>query len=337
MPKKKRLKTTKVPRPRVLVLGMGSRAASVGEAARQSRSGGNLNIVGYLPLKETQCHVEGAHVLAAGDSVMNVVRAHRINEIVIAVSDSRIEGLPVHELLECELRGVKITESAVFFERERCQLHIDSLDANWMMLNGGFRQSFARRTVKRLFDVAASAVLLIAMLPVMLITSLCIAVESGAPVLYFQKRVGQRGRVFTIFKFRSMKTDAEVDGRPRWADVDGARVTRVGRFIRKLRIDELPQIFNVFNGDMSFVGPRPERPFFVEQLTSRIRHYDARHSVKPGITGWAQVSYPYGASHYDAVEKCQYDLYYVKNHTLLLDVMILLDTVRVVVLGRGAR
>ena len=217
------------------------------------------------------------------------------------------------------------------------KLHIDTLDANWMVLNDGFPQSSARRMVKRLFDVAASAVLLIATLPVMLIAALCIALESGAPVLYFQKRVGQRGRVFTIFKFRSMRTDAEIDGTPRWADVDDARVTRVGRVIRKLRIDELPQIFNVLNGDMSFVGPRPERPFFVEQLISKIRHYDARHSVKPGITGWAQVSHPYGASHDDAIEKCQYDLYYVKHHTLLLDVMILLGTVRVVLSGKGAR
>ena len=221
--------------------------------------------------------------------------------------------------------------------RDDLKLRIDSLDANWRVSNDGFRQSLARRAVKRLFDVAASAALLIATLPVVLITALCIALESGAPVLYFQKRVGHRGRIFTIFKFRSMRTDAEIDGTPRWAEVDDARVTRVGRVIRKLRIDELPQIFNVLNGDMSFVGPRPERPYFVEQLTAKIRHYDARHSVKPGITGWAQVSYPYGASHSDAVEKCQYDLYYVKHHTLLLDVVILADTVRVVLWRRGAR
>ena len=228
-------------------------------------------------------------------------------------------------------RGLNATKAP------RPRILVDALDADWMVLNGGFRQSRARRTVKRLFDVAASAVLLIAALPVMLIAALCVAIESGAPVLYFQERVGQRGRVFTIFKFRSMRTDAEIDGTPRWADADDARVTRVGRVIRKLRIDELPQIFNVLNGDMSFVGPRPERPFFVEQLSSRIRHYDARHSVKPGITGWAQVSYPYGASHHDAVEKCQYDLYYVKNQNLFLDVIILIDTVRVVLLGKGAR
>ena len=214
---------------------------------------------------------------------------------------------------------------------------MDTLAPDWAAVHDGFRQSRTRRTVKRLFDVAASAVLLTATLPVMLTAALCIAVESGAPVLYLQKRVGHRGRVFTIVKFRSMRIDAEADGTPRWADVEDTRVTRVGRVIRKLRIDELPQIFNVLKGDMSFVGPRPERPFFVEQLAAKIQHYDARHSVKPGITGWAQVSYPYGASHSDAVEKCQYDLYYVKHHTLLLDVVILLGTVRVVLMGRGAR
>jgi len=185
--------------------------------------------------------------------------------------------------------------------------------------------------------VAACAALLIATLPVILVTALLIAADSRGPVLYFQKRVGQGGRVFTIFKFRSMKTDAERDGLPRWAEIDDSRVTRVGRVIRKLRIDELPQIFNVLNGDMSFVGPRPERPFFVEQLVSRIRNYEARHSVKPGITGWAQVSCPYGASHDDARAKCQYDLYYVKNHSLRLDFAILMGTVRVVLMGKGAR
>jgi exopolysaccharide biosynthesis polyprenyl glycosylphosphotransferase len=252
-------------------------------------------------------------------------------------SESRNKKRRVHEHLESRVSGATIAQAASIFERERRQVNIDSLGVDWTAANAGFPQSPLRRAVKRLFDLAASAALLIATLPVMLATALLIAAESRGPVLYFQKRVGQRGRVFTIFKFRSMRTDAELDGRPRWADIDDCRVTRVGRVIRKLRIDELPQIFNVFNGEMSFVGPRPERPFFVEQLVSRIRHYDARHCVKPGITGWAQVSYPYGASHDDAVAKCQYDLYYVKNHSLRLDLMILIGTVRVVLLGKGAR
>ena len=322
---------------RVLVLGTGSRAASVGEVTRQKRVRGTITIVGYLPLQATQHHVDHEQILPAGESVLAAVKKYRVNEIVIAVRDRRGGGLPVQQLLECKLLGVKITDLSTFFERERCQLHLESLNVSWMVFGEGFRQGLVRETVKRLFDGAASAALLLATLPVMLVTAICILVESGAPILYRQERVGQGGRVFTILKFRSMRNDAEIDGKPRWANANDDRTTRVGRIIRKLRIDELPQIFNVLKGDMSFVGPRPERPFFVEQLASKIPYYSARHSIKPGITGWAQVSYPYGASLDDAVEKLQYDLYYVKNHTLFLDIMILIDTVRVVLWGKGAR
>jgi len=328
---------TKVSQTRVLVLGTGSRAASVGELVRQKRAGDNFTVVGYLPLQATRCHLEAEHVLPAGESITTAVRKYHIDEIVIAVRDRRGGGLPVQELLECKLRGVKITELAAFFERQRRQLHLGSLNTSWMVFSEGFRQGFARKTVKRLFDVVASAALLIATLPIMLITALCIAIASGAPILYCQKRVGEQGRIFTIFKFRSMRNDAESDGKPRWANANDDRVTRVGRVMRKLRIDELPQIFNVLKGDMSFVGPRPERPFFVEQLASKIPYYKARHSIKPGITGWAQVSYSYGASLADAIEKLQYDLYYVKNHTLFLDTMILIHTIQVVLRSRGVR
>jgi len=182
----------------------------------------------------------------------------------------------------------------------------------------------------------SGALLLLAM-PIMLVAALCIFLESGGPVLFRQERVGQGGRIFTLYKLRSMKNDAERNGTPQWAKVNDDRSTGVGRFIRKWRIDELPQIFNVFQGDMSFVGPRPERPFFVDQLVTQIPFYALRHSAKPGITGWAQVRYQYGASVDDAIEKLQYDLYYVKNHSLFLDVMILFSTVEVVLWGRGAR
>jgi sugar transferase (PEP-CTERM system associated) len=329
--------TPKVFQTRVLVLGTGSRAASVGEVVRNKRARGNLKLVGYLPLQATQHHVDHSQILPAHETVLGAVKKYRVNEIVIAVRDRRDGGLPGQELLECKLRGVRITELSAFFERERCQLHLESLNVSWMVFGEGFRQGFARETVKRLFDVLASAALLIITLPVILVTSICIALESGAPVLYRQERVGQGGRIFTIFKFRSMRIDAESDGKPRWANANDDRTTSVGRFIRKLRIDELPQIFNVLKGDMSFVGPRPERPFFVEQLAAKIPYYSARHSIKPGITGWAQVSYSYGASLDDAVEKLQYDLYYVKNHTLFLDIMVLIDTVQVVLWGKGAR
>jgi exopolysaccharide biosynthesis polyprenyl glycosylphosphotransferase len=195
----------------------------------------------------------------------------------------------------------------------------------------------ARDVVKRLFDLFVSGLLLLFTLPIMIVTGLLIRLESRGPIFYSQERVGQYGLTFTIFKFRSMYTDAEKDGRPIWAAANDDRTTRVGRFIRRVRIDELPQTINVFLGQMSFVGPRPERPYFVNELAAQIPYFHARHSVKPGITGWAQVCFPYGASVEDAMSKLQYDLYYVKNHSLFLDLMILLQTAQVVVLGKGVR
>jgi sugar transferase (PEP-CTERM system associated) len=320
---------------RVLVLGTGSRAASVGDLVRGKDD--YIRIVGYLSTQPAQNHVETGRILPRSESLVEAVKRYRVNEVVIAVRDRRGGVLPVQELLECRLRGIAITDLASFFERERCQLHLESLNMSWMIFGEGFRQGFLRETVKRFFDVATSGALVALTLPVMLIAALCIYLEDGGPIFYRQERVGQGGRVFTIFKFRSMRNDAERDGRPRWAGANDDRTTAIGRIIRKLRIDELPQILNVLRGDMSFVGPRPERPFFVEQLASKIPYYAARHSIKPGITGWAQVRYPYGASLDDAVEKLQYDLYYVKNHTLFLDVMVLIETVQVVLWGKGAR
>jgi exopolysaccharide biosynthesis polyprenyl glycosylphosphotransferase len=206
-----------------------------------------------------------------------------------------------------------------------------------MVLGGGFRQGFFKDMAKRLFDLAVSIVLLLICLPLLLLAVICIYLESGLPVLYRQERVGRGARVFTLYKLRSMRRDAESNGTAQWAATNDDRTTRVGRFLRKSRIDELPQIFNVLKGEMSFVGPRPERPVFVDQLVKQIPFYALRHSVKPGITGWAQVRYSYGASVDDAVEKLQHDLYYLKNNSLFLDIMIMLATVEVVLWGRGAR
>jgi sugar transferase (PEP-CTERM system associated) len=208
-----------------------------------------------------------------------------------------------------------------------------------MIFGEGFRRDAFRRYSERLFDLLASFVLLVLTLPLMLLTALAIKLEEGirAPIFYGQPRVGYAGKVFRVLKFRSMRVDAEKDGRARWAQANDNRVTRVGKFIRKVRIDELPQLFNVLGGQMSFVGPRPERPEFVKQLSETIPYYDERHAVKPGITGWAQLCYPYGASEQDAIEKLQYDLYYVKNHGLIFDFLILLQTVEVIILGKGAR
>jgi sugar transferase (PEP-CTERM system associated) len=275
--------------------------------------------------------------MAPGESLSSLVARHGIDQIIVAVRDRRGGGFPVQQLLECRMKGVKVIELPTFFEREYRQVMLESLNPSWMVLGDGFREGMLGNLVKRVFDVIVSGALFLVALPIMLVTALCIYLDSGLPVLYRQRRVGQDGRVFTLYKFRSMRVDAESTGAPRWASTGDDRTTRVGRFIRKWRLDELPQLINVLRGEMSFVGPRPERPYFVDQLTKQIPYYALRHSAKPGITGWAQVRYQYGASVDDAIEKLQYDLYYLKNRSLFLDIMIMFATVEVVLWGRGAR
>jgi sugar transferase (PEP-CTERM system associated) len=240
------------------------------------------------------------------------------------------------QLLECRLAGVPVRTVEGVYERLGGRVPVEALKGSWLVYADGFRQNWWRALEKRSVDVAGSLVLLAVTLPIMAVVAIAIALESGFPILYRQERVGRGGKTFVIWKFRSMRQDAEADGEPRWAQPGDPRVTRVGRFMRKMRIDELPQLFTVLNGDLSLVGPRPERPAFVAQLAGQIPFYNARHSVKPGVTGWAQVRYVYGASREDAKKKLEYDLYYVKNHTLLLDVLILFETVRVVLRGEGA-
>jgi sugar transferase (PEP-CTERM system associated) len=257
------------------------------------------------------------------------------DEIVVAADDRR--GLPVSELLECKLQGVSVVDALAFWEREAGQIDPVRAGAGWLTFSAGFNLDRRRRAVKRLSDVVISVLFLVAVLPLAALTALAIRLESPGPVFYRQERVGLNGRIFRVWKFRSMRVDAEGDGVPRWAQTTDDRVTRVGRFIRKVRIDEIPQVLNVLIGDMSFIGPRPERPFFVEQLREQIPHYDLRHRVRPGITGWAQVNYSYGASVEDARRKLAYDLYYLKKNDLLLDFAILMQTVRVVLFAHGSR
>lgn len=322
---------------RILVVGTGAEAASVWASVSTSASATHT-IVGFVPVGTDEAvDVPTTLVMPEGSCVMQLARDHRANEIVVAVRERRGGVLPLRELLDCKLAGVTVNDLSSFFERMRGQVRLDTLRASWLIYGDGFRQGFMRSAVKRVFDIVAAGVLLLLTAPIMLLTAIAIGLETGFPVIYRQERVGQGGRTFKVLKFRSMRLDAEADGKPRWAGSNDDRITRIGHFIRKTRIDELPQIFNVLHGDMSFVGPRPERPFFVDQLTDQIPFYAARHSVKPGITGWAQVRYSYGASVDDAVQKLQYDLYYVKNHTLFLDILVLLQTVRVVLTGDGAR
>lgn len=319
-----------------IVLGTGGKAKEFIDRARSDPGRHGIRIVGFIPLPDEQLQVPASAVLGRADSLMSLVNRHRAREIIIAIQERRGGCFPIQDLLECKLNGIKVTDSAAFFERERGQIRVNSLYPSWLVFGGGFDQSLLRSGIKRVFDLAASGVLLVFTIPIMLVTALCILLEDGAPVLYRQERVGKGGKTFMVLKFRSMRNNAETAG-PQWAVTDDPRVTRVGRIIRKLRIDELPQIFNVFHGDMSFVGPRPERPYFVDQLCAEVPYYNVRHSVKPGITGWAQVRYRYGASVGDAIEKLQYDLYYVKNHSLFLDILILIETVEVVILGKGGR
>lgn len=321
--------------PRVLIIGTAHDALAVYRDLTQPLQR-SVDVVGFYPSGgDEQVEVDARKILAA-DSLVELIRKHRVNEIIVAVRERRGGALPLRELLDCKLAGVRVLDLSSFFERVQGQVRVDSLRASWLIYGDGFRQGLARTVIKRCFDLTAALVLLVLGLPVMLLTALLILIEDGAPVFYRQERVGLGGRVFRVIKFRSMRRDAEKDGKPRWATSNDDRATRVGRIIRKLRIDELPQLFNVLVGDMSLVGPRPERPFFVDQLAREIPFYAVRHCVKPGVTGWAQVRYQYGSSVDDAVQKLQYDLYYVKNHTLMLDVLVLFETVRVVLTGEGA-
>jgi sugar transferase (PEP-CTERM system associated) len=322
---------------RALVLGTGSRAAHIESLLADRGQASNTQVIGYLPMGGSHHFVDRVRILDTSETLPELAERLQIHEIILAVRDRRDGGMPVQDLLKCKLRGIRILELSSFFERENGHLQLDSMNASWMILAEGFHQGIVRDTVKRLFDLLVSALMLGITLPIMALTALLIKLESPGPVLYRQERVGQGCRNFTILKFRSMCVDAEKDGKPRWARQNDSRITLTGRIIRRTRIDELPQIFNVFFGDMSFVGPRPERPYFVQDLTQKIPYYGVRHTVKPGITGWAQVRYPYGSNDEDAMHKLQYDLYYVKNHSLFLDLMILFQTAQVVLWGKGVR
>ncbi|HNQ04295.1 MAG TPA: TIGR03013 family PEP-CTERM/XrtA system glycosyltransferase [Thiobacillaceae bacterium] len=321
---------------RVLVVGTGSRAARIEDLANSGEAQG-IHIVGYLPMGTTHSYVPHDRLIHDEDRLYDIALRHGVSDIIVAIRERRGGGLPIGELLECKLRGMEIVDLPAFFEQQTGILPLESTNASWIIFSEGFSQGSRRDVVKRAFDLMISGAFLLALFPLMLLTALLIRLESKGPVFYTQERVGQFGQPFTIYKFRSMRVDAEKQGAPVWARKNDDRTTRVGRLIRRTRIDELPQILNVFLGHMSFVGPRPERPYFVRELAEQIPYYHARHSVKPGITGWAQVRFPYGASVEDAMQKLQFDLYYVKNHSLFLDLMILLQTAQVVVLGKGVR
>jgi sugar transferase (PEP-CTERM system associated) len=325
-----------LPKRRVLVLGNGQEAEDVIRFLHNGESRQSIQYAGLYPVMAER-DASGQERLLNHEALRRATEDLRVSEIVIAVRERRGGVLPLRHLLDCKLRGIKVMDLQSFYEREQGVLRVDTMRASWMIFGNGFDQGLTRDVVKRLFDLAAATGLILLTLPILLIAMVAVVIESGFPIFYTQERVGHAGRRFNIIKLRTMRQDAESDGKPRWAGVNDSRVTRVGAFLRRTRIDELPQLWNVLRGDMSFVGPRPERPYFVEQLTEQIPFYDVRHSVKPGVTGWSQVRYSYGASVEDGLAKLQYDLYYVKNHSLFLDLMILVETIQVVTLGKGAR
>jgi sugar transferase (PEP-CTERM system associated) len=332
------VRDVEVLRRRVLVLGAGQRAAQIHTGMRRRSDRQGFRVVGYMPAPGETTAVPAEYLLQGNLPIHVWATQEQIDEIVVAVDDRR-GTLPMAELLECRQLGIAITDLTTFFERESGRVQLLLTNPSWLIFSQGFDVTPLRRFSKRCFDLGVAGLVLLLTFPLMLLTALAIRIESGPgqPILYRQQRVGERGRVFDLIKFRSMRTDAEMDGVARWASLNDDRVTRVGRFIRKVRLDELPQLWNVLKGEMSFIGPRPERPQFVAELARKIEYYGLRHSMKPGLAGWAQLRYPYGASEADAVEKLKYDLYYVKNHNLLFDMMILIQTVEVVVFARGAR
>ncbi len=323
-------------RSRVMIVGSGDEVNHV-VASVDEREKLHSEIVAIAPL--SQQTIVPRHVSPVLDAA-NLPAACtnlKVDEIVVALRDQRGASLPMDALLQCKLKGVKVTDLSTFLERIQGRIRLDGLRASTLIYGDGFRQGAIRTISKRAFDVFVSATLLLLAAPFMVAAAIIVALESRGAVLYTQERVGEGGKPFGILKFRSMVQDAEKDGKPRWAQANDARVTKFGKIMRRTRIDELPQLINVLRGEMSFVGPRPERPFFVAQLKQRIPLYDARHTVKPGLTGWAQVRHSYAASEEDSRTKLEYDLFYVKNHTLLLDILILIETAGVVVTGEGAR
>ena len=321
-------------RRRILVLGAGQRAQRLKDLGERPESG--FVIAGYVGMSDRRPTIADAIPRAAIDDLSRFVADRRASEVVLALEERR-NALPLKDLLRIKTAGVHVNDFSSFMERETGRVDLDTLNPSWLIFSDGFSSGRMISSVaKRLFDMAASGVLLILTFPLIALFALLVKLDSRGPAFFRQTRVGLYGQPFTVLKLRSMRVDAEAGG-AKWAEADDPRVTRVGRFIRTLRIDELPQAWTVLRGRMSFVGPRPEVPQFVDDLEDKLPFYAERHMVKPGITGWAQINYPYGASTEDARRKLEYDLYYAKNYTPFLDLLILLQTLRVILWPEGAR
>jgi sugar transferase (PEP-CTERM system associated) len=321
---------------RVLIVGTGATARMVARQI-QSQHDFGYRVVGYIDDSPDRGNaVLNPTTLGGAEDIPRIVEHYDVDRIVVGLSDRR-GRLPISELLQAKLSGVRVEDATTTYERLTGKILIDDLKPSWLIFSDGFVISRWTRFWKRAIDLVLASVGFVLTAPFTLLTALAVYLESDGPVLYCQERVGEGGQIFTVYKFRSMRQDAEPEGTPIWARENDDRVTRVGRFIRVTRLDELPQFWNVLRGDMSFVGPRPERPYFVEQLATEIPFYQQRHAVKPGLTGWAQIKYEYGSSVEDAMEKLRYDLYYIKHLSVALDLSIVFDTVKVVMFGKGAK
>jgi sugar transferase (PEP-CTERM system associated) len=321
---------------RVLFVGTGNTARLVARQILDQREFA-YRVIGFIDDDASRIgeRIVNPAIVGTPADMERLIAEHGIDRIVVGLSDRRGK-LPVEELLRAKMAGVRVEDATTTYERVTGKILIDDLRPSWLIFSDGFRVSRVTRMMKRAIDLALALALAVLALPLMAITAVLVMIEDGRPVLYRQERVGENGRIFTLTKFRSMRKDAEQGGKPIWAKDGDSRITRLGRFIRKTRLDELPQLWNVLRGDMSFVGPRPERQFFVDQLTKEIPFYQQRHVVKPGLTGWAQVKYRYGSSLDDAMEKLRYDLYYIKHLSVIFDLTIVFDTVKVVLFRKGA-
>lgn len=318
-------------RERVFLLGDGERAKRIVDAIR-TRGELGMDVIGWV-------REENSGVISR-DSLGQVLRqmadAGAVDRVIVALADRRTT-LPVDDLLELRLVGVRVDDGTSLLEKVSGQIEVDELNPSWIIFGDGFHLNSWQRGARRALSIALALILTILTLPLIPLIALLVKLSSSGPVLYRQKRVGMRGRVFDCYKFRTMRPDAEADSGPTWASDDDPRITKVGRILRRTRLDEIPQIWNVLRGDMAFVGPRPERPEFVEKLSQAIRYYNLRHVSRPGITGWAQINYGYGSSVEEAKEKLRYDLYYIRNGSIMLDLLIVFYTVRAVIVGRGVR
>ena len=325
-------------RENILIVGTGDVARKVGEEVKRNNRLG-FHLVGFIdasPERNAQSGEQVGGILGDPAQMDSIIRRHAVDRVVVAITERRGE-YPVKEMLALRVGGRQVVEWPGFFEKISGRIPIDNLAPSFFIFNEGFRKSRVLLSIRRVLSTILSAIFLVLLLPVYLIVSILIKVDSSGPVLYSQIRVGQHNKPIRIYKFRSMRKDAEKDGDAVWAIENDPRVTRVGRFLRKTRIDELPQLYNVLIGELEFVGPRPERPEFVGKLQGQIPYYSLRHTVKPGITGWAQIMFHYSGTIDESKEKLQYDLFYIKNMSLKMDLLILFQTFKIVLLGRGAR